>query len=195
MQQTLPQMVIIDRAIIEDKVLRDRIYSTSNGSVERYKELSRQKPESGYTVKASVTVSATRVRNYLGVVTRGEGDFDGSVVGAEVRRRQAQARAEQNQRQARREILERAFRRWPLAAVNVNLVSIDIHPDRPELLVLKIQQTCKEDFIDSVEDTLRALSITECTENVPHKSYKSFLYASDTKVLCRYGDLSAQKKS
>jgi hypothetical protein len=195
MQQVLPQLVIVERAINEDTILRDRVISTSNGFVDHYQELDVSESEIGLTIKAEITVSASRIENYIGVVTSGAGEFDGNSLGAEVQRRLAQKQAEISQRKAMREIYERVFERWPLAALNVELKGIDIHPTKPNLLVLDIEQTYKKSYIRLLESTLEALSFHECDDSVDFgmKDWKFWGLLSKTTV-CPHGDSDAQKR-
>src|SRR5688572_24932560 len=63
LQQALRQLVVVDRAISGDKVLRDKVMSTMNGYVDKFKELGIQRSGSGYEVNAEITISASRIEN------------------------------------------------------------------------------------------------------------------------------------
>lgn len=195
MERVLPQLVVADRTIGDNTVLRDRVISTSNGFVEEYEELSVIDSDFGYQVKAKVTVSATRIRNFVGVTTSGSGGFEGTLLGAEIQRRELQIQAEENQRRARTQILERVFERWPLAAMELELVEIEIDPRDPTKLNLDIEQRYKQSFVDYLTSTLETLSIHTCVTHFEHPGYfGAALNYMNKRTLCPRSDFDGQRK-
>lgn len=188
MQQTLPQLVIVERIVSEDALLRDRVLSTSNGFVESYSEKSVTESDLGISVTADISVSASRIRNYLGVLSTQGGEVDGGLLGAAVQRRLAQQQAEANQRLARREIFERVFERWPLAAVNIELLQVQIDPKNPKVLVLSLEQTYKQSFVDLLTDTLDTLSFYECNDSFVFEKTYIWWGRLNKKYLCPYNN-------
>ena len=184
LQLALSQLVIVDRIVSENEVLRDRVISTSNGYVDRYLEKSLSSDELGFSVEAEVTVSATRIQNFLGVVIGGGGEVTGSVLGVEIQRRLAQQAALEKQAEARQQIFERIFENYPLTAVNIELKEINISPRNSKVLILDLEQTYKQEFIQALEETLEALAIHECRYDYA----RNFFFWLGAGVLCPYKD-------
>lgn len=185
LQLALSQLVIVDRIVSENQVLRDRVISTSNGYVDRYQEQSLSSDEHGFSVDAAITVSATRIQNLLGVVTGGGGKVTGAMLGGEIQRRLAQQAALENQAEARQQIFERIFENYPLSSVNIELKNVSISTKNASVLILDLEQTYKKEFLQGLEETLSALAIHQCRYDHPRNSLFSLLGAV---VLCPYKD-------
>lgn len=189
LQYAFKQLVIVDRIISGNDVLRDRVLSTSNGYVERYREKNSKRTDLGYSVEAEITVSATRIENFLGVVTGGGGRISGPLIDQEVQRRIAQDRVMDVQSQARGEIFDRMFENYPMGAVELKLQKVSISPRDPNILVLELEQSYKPRFVQTMEETLRALSIHECEINYPRVG--GFFSLTSKYYLCPYADKEA----
>lgn len=171
LQYALKQLVIVERVISGNKVLKDKILSTSNGYIEKYKEIGVVKTEFGFRVDAEITVSASRIENFIGVVAGGGGEFNGTAVNAEEQRRLAQEQAEELQRQARGEIFDRLFESFPWNAFNIKLLKIRIAEDNPNILDVEVRASYKPEFLKALTGTLEALSIHECSFDLGHPLY------------------------
>jgi hypothetical protein len=186
LQYAVKQLVLVDRVVSGDQLLLDRVLSTRNGYVERYSEKSHQLGGNGHTVTAEITVSATRIENFLGIVSSGAGEVSGALLGQEVERRLAQDKAVEAQARARGEILNRLFERFPMNAVEVTLKKANVSGTNAKKLVLEIEQSYKSSFIKALEETLRALSLHECDIRY-EAAYGTFWFAGK-KFLCPYDD-------
>src|SRR5437773_2623277 len=56
LQQTLKQLLVVDRAISGDRILRDKVMSTMNGYIESYKQKAVRKDTNGFSIDAEITV-------------------------------------------------------------------------------------------------------------------------------------------
>jgi hypothetical protein len=143
--------------------------------------------ELGFSIDANITVSASRIENFLGIVTGGGGEIDGSLLGQEVLRRKAQNAAVKAQSQARGEILNRLFEDFPMNAVALELKKISLSQKNPNIVVLELEQSFKPNFIRALDETLKALSIKECEGPEISKSNK-FFSRMNKSSLCPYND-------
>ncbi|MBF0108783.1 MAG: hypothetical protein HQL76_06370 [Magnetococcales bacterium] len=67
LQQTMSQLVVVDRAISNNAVLRDKVMSTMNGYIDAIKERKVEKTTTGFSFTADISVSASRITNFLGI--------------------------------------------------------------------------------------------------------------------------------
>lgn len=163
LQQAFKQLVVVDRVVSGDHLLRDRVLSTSNGYVEKYEEISSARDGDGFRVEARITLSASRIENFLGIVAGGSGEMDGSLFSAEISRRNAADAAVTAQGIARGEIFDRMFENYPMGAVSVSLTKSSLSDPDGKTLELQLKLSHKESFIRSLLQTLDALSVQSCT--------------------------------
>jgi len=168
MQQAFTQLVVVDRVISGDEVLRDRVLSTSNGYVEKYQQRSFSEVATGFRIEADITLSASRIENFLGIVAGGGGQVDASLFGKELERREAQDKAIAAQGIARGEIFDRIFENYPAAAIEVSLKSAKLSDPDGKKLLLDFQLVHNESFIRSLKGTLTALSLEKCSYSSNH---------------------------
>jgi hypothetical protein len=109
-----------------------------------------------------ITVSASRIENFIGVAVGGGGQIPGSSLLAEQNRRLAQIQAEKEQANARGEIFDRLFRGFPAAAMDIRVLNISLSDKDPNVLVLHLRYNFKPTFIGALEGTLKALAVMEC---------------------------------
>jgi Domain of unknown function (DUF4189) len=160
LQQTLRQLVVVDRVINNDTVIRDKVMSTMNGYIDAFKLKRIQRTSSGFSVDANVTVSASRIVNFIGVSTGGSGTFEGAPLLAEQNRRIAQALAERAQEEARGEILDRVLHGFPASVTNVNVIYLRLSNKDPTKLEVEVELSYKRSFIAALTGTARALAST-----------------------------------
>jgi len=166
LQQTMKQLVVVDRAISGDSILRDKVMSTMNGYIERFQEKSVKNSSSGYMVEAEITVSASRIENFIGVIAGGGGAFSGPLILDQQAKSFAQMQADRLQAAARAEIFDRLLLGYPSELYDIKLIKVNVSPSDPNLLVLDLKISYKPTFIKALEGTLRALAMQEC-ELVP----------------------------
>jgi hypothetical protein len=160
LQQTIAQLVIVERAIKNDEVLRDSVISTMNGYVDKFHERQVGKDADGFVVEADVTVSTSRIENFIGVATGGSVSFDGSSLLAEANREAAQ-------RKARGEIFDRLFRGFPSETLDVKITAIKPNEIDPNSLSIDVEYSLKPEFRKALTETLRVLGLAECQASAP----------------------------
>lgn len=162
LQQTISQLVVVDREISGNTVLRDRVLSTMNGYIESFVVRREIKTGAEFSVTADVVVSASRIENFIGIVTSAGGYFDGSSLLAEQARRQAQTQADLLQRKARGEIFDNVLRPFPSKAISVRTLGITLSDTDPDELRITVEVTHNPEFIKALEGTVKALSEVAC---------------------------------
>ncbi len=76
------KLVIADRVVSDDKVLRDTVMSTMNGFVDKCEVIRTFKDGGDIAVEADITVSNSRIQNFLGTSIGGAGPVRGSDLAA-----------------------------------------------------------------------------------------------------------------
>lgn len=162
LQQTISQLVVVDREISGNTVLRDRVLSTMNGYIDKFVVRREIKTGAEFSVTADVVVSASRIENFIGIITSAGGSFDGSSLLAERARRQAQTQADLLQRKARGEIFDNVLRPFPSKAISVRTLGITLSDTNPDELRITVEVTHNPEFIKALEGTVKALSEVAC---------------------------------
>lgn len=162
LQQTISQLVVVDREISGNAVLRDRVLSTMNGYIEKFVVRREIKTGAEFSVTADVVVSASRIENFIGIVASAGGAFDGGSLQAEQARRQAQAQADILQQKARGEIFDNVLRALPSKAISIKTTGITLSDTGPEIIKMKVEITYKPEFIKALTGSVEALSAVKC---------------------------------
>lgn len=157
LQQTIRQLVVVDRVVSNDRLLRDDVMSTMNGYVERFRQTKLDKTATGFSVEAEITVSASRIENFIGIPAGGAAPLEGASLLAESGRQVAQ-------RKARGEIFDRLFRDFPSETSDVKVLAIAPSTLDPNSLVVSFSHALKPTFLAALTGTLHALSSHECRE-------------------------------
>lgn len=173
LQQTISQLVVVDREIGGNAVLRDRVLSTMNGYIEKFVVRREIKTGAEYSVTADVVVSASRIENFLGIVTSAGGAFDGSSLSAEQARRQAQAQADILQRKARGEIFDNVLRPVPSKALSIRTTGITLSNTESDILKITVEISYKPEFIKALTGSVEALSAVKCAPQ-PRRIFSPF---------------------
>jgi len=163
LQQTMKQLVIVDRAISGNAILRDKVMSTMNGYIEKFQQKNIRRADNGYLIDADITVSASRIENFIGVTVGSGGAIEGTGLLAEQNRRQAQIYAEQLQAKARGEIFDRLFRGFPADVVDIKVRGMRLAASNLNTLEIDIEYSYKPAFIAALESTVKALALVKCT--------------------------------
>jgi len=162
LQQTMIQLVVVDRAISGNTILRDKIMSTMNGYIEKFQQREIKRSEKGYEFTAEITVSASRIENFIGITTGGAGPIEGESLLAEQNTRRAQIQGGQLQVQARGEIFDRMFRGFPSDAIDIKVLGMKLSEADLNILQIKIEYAYKPTFVAALEGTLHALALHNC---------------------------------
>jgi hypothetical protein len=148
LQQTIVQLVVVERAIRNDRLVRDSVISTMNGYVEEFHEKSVRKEDSEFLIDADVTISASRIENFIGVASGGSASLNGSSLLAEANREAAQ-------RKARGEIFDRLLRGFPSELLDVRVTAIKPDDANPNSFAIDLEYGFKKEFKKALLDTLR----------------------------------------
>ena len=168
LQLSLEQLIVVDRAISDTDIIRDRVISTMNGYVESFDLLDVQQSTGSFRVQAEISISESRIQNFVGVAVGSDSVIDGGSLFAEQNRQLAEEQAEELQRQVRGEIFDRLFRGYPTDMLDVELVNIELVDGDPGLADLSFLITYKQGFIDAFVGTLEELETFPC-DSPPNK--------------------------
>lgn len=158
LQETMRQLIVVDRVIKDDQIIRDKIMSTMNGYVENFKELSLKKEAQQIAVQAEVTVSPSRIENFIGTSIGGGGSVSGGALFAESQREIAQ-------RKVRGELFDRLFRGFPSEVLEVKLVKINPSDGDPTVYIMDLKISFSKPWVHALKSMLRELSIGDWMEN------------------------------
>lgn len=152
MQAALSQLVVSDIAVDGDTVLRDRVQSTMNGFVDRVEETNMRREGDEIVISSRITVSTTRIANFLGLQSAAA-SVDGLSLLSELNR-------ETEQRSAVAEILARSFRGFPSKAIETTITSIKPSPKNPDEVLIDFSFAPSREWLKSLDDTLQALAVS-----------------------------------
>ena len=155
LQQTMKQLVVADRAINNNEVLRDKVISTMNGYIDNLKQKSLTRTNDGFAIEAEVTVSASRIVNFIGYAAGTTATLRGDALSADINRENAQ-------RTARGEIFDRTLRGFPSKVMDVKILGIKPSDSNPNILRVDLEYSFKKSFEAELESTIRALGAVEC---------------------------------
>ena len=114
----LSQLVIADRRVSGDELVRDEVTSTLNGFVRRFEQTALVKDGNAWRLSATVTVGTSEIRNYVARPTGGQSSrVDGSSMLAAVA-------GVEEKRKANRALLLRMLEGYPNDVANVRLDSL-----------------------------------------------------------------------
>ena len=155
-QLALEQLIITDRKIINDEVVRDETISTLNGFVKKRKILATRKSRGEVEVDVLITVSEQQVTNYIGDVSPGNNprnntQIDGSTLGSELER-------QRNARNAGTDAVLRLFRGFPVNAVEIKIESARLSKRNTNALEIVYTIQFSGPFRRQFETTVAALS-------------------------------------
>jgi hypothetical protein len=162
LQITMRQLVVVDRAIHGNTILRDKVMSTMNGYIESINIRNIQQGANAVSVKADITVSSSRIENFIGIPSGPRGEVEGGSMFVEVNRRLAQNKAEELQARARGEIFDRVLRGYPTADIEVKVLSIGLENGSADWMNVQLILVHKPTFIKTLMGTIAAFSKFEC---------------------------------
>lgn len=151
LQQAIRQLVIADRTVSDDTVLRDSVMSTMNGFVDRFDPIRMHKEGSEIVVEANVTVSSTRIENFLGGSTGASASIRGSDLAASLQ-------GELAARSARAQVLWRLFAGYPGKAIEIKINRVGLSAQDARLIVVDYDFTTNKTFLSSLKQGLQVLA-------------------------------------
>lgn len=151
LQQTMQQLIVTDRVIRDDQIVRDRIMSTMNGYVETFARVGGGQADSGVYVEADVTVSPSRITNFIAGTSSTASEVDGGSLFAESQR-------DIDQRRSRGEIFDRLLEGYPGSAMQTRVLSIVPDAHSAGDFVMKVEVSYAEGWAHAFTSGLQALS-------------------------------------
>ena len=118
-QLALEQLVVTDRKIVNDELVRDETISTLNGFIKKRKILATRKADGQIEVDAQITVSRKQITNYIGEHSADQSgsNIDGNSLGSEIERQRSAAKSSNA-------LIQRLMRGFPLNATDVRIKSV-----------------------------------------------------------------------
>lgn len=153
-QRLTQQLIIADRQIENDAIVVDRVLATMNGYVEKFELLGSGTSSNGFWVEARITLSESRIANFI-ADARGDGArFDGQTAFAELHRSKAQ-------RQSVAEIVRRGFAGYPHSALSVQLEQIRLTDD--DEVLLDVVVSADPTWVASLNGLLTGVAVESLT--------------------------------
>jgi hypothetical protein len=158
-QLAMEQLVVTDRKIVNDEIVRDETISTLNGFIKKRKILATRKSAGEVEIDALITVSERQVTNYIGDISPGNKDrdgtaIDGTTLGSELERQRGAA-------DSSRALINRLLRGFPLNALDVKIESARISGDDRNILEVTTRLRWKSDFLKAFSQSVRSVAIKE----------------------------------
>lgn len=159
LQQVVKQLVFMERRIENDKLVRNRIMSTMNGYVDGLRVLRKEhKPAEGmFTMEAEITVSTSRIVNFLASTAGASAGLQGGLLSADASR-------EIGQREVRGLIFDRLLTGLPGSAIELFFGSPLPDERDPTQFVFPVTARLSAAWLASLRTGLQALSIGQASE-------------------------------
>ena len=151
LQQTMQQLIVVDRAISNDEVTRNSILSTMNGYVEAFEETRSFVENRQYALEANVTVSASRVVNFIGTTSGASASISGQSIAANRERIAAN-------RRVKGELFDRLFRGYPAADLDLAIKKVSLPENDIDHLYIDFAIRFSPAFIASLKSGLAAIA-------------------------------------
>ena len=150
LQESLSQLVIADRRIENDKIVRDSILSTMNGFVESFRVLNQSASNGKVEIKAEVQISQSGIENFVLSGGKGSAKIDGNALLADVSR-------DDLARTSRTEILKRLFDGFPSRAFDVKVAKVSVDPENRGFILVALQVQANKEFIRNLKGGLKVI--------------------------------------
>ena len=162
-QLAMEQLVITDRKIVNDEIVRDETISTLNGFIKKRKILETRKSNGQVEVEAIITVSEKQVTNYIGDISPGNDqqngtNIDGSTLGSEIERQRSAA-------DASRFMIEHFLRGFPLNAFDVRIKSATLSPRDNNILQVVTSIRLKPALVKALSQSLKRIAIDRTSDS------------------------------
>ena len=152
LQSTVSQLVITDRLVENEDVVRDQVFATQNGFVTAFELLEETRTEFGeYEYHARVTVSEDTILNYVAFQQGTESSLDGASLFAEVQRGAGQRR-----------VLDDMFRRfargYPWDVVTLDMQAIQPVTGHGDRVVARVVADSDSDYFIAMQQFLERVA-------------------------------------
>jgi len=159
-QKTMQQLIVVDRVIKNDEIVRDKIMSTMNGYVEGFKELSMRQDGQQTVLEAEVTVSPTKIENFIGQSAGNSATIDGGTL-------QQESERELSQRKVRGELFDRLFKGFPSEVLKPRLTRIVPSDRDPSRFVVTIEVSYSPAWVNALRTGMKGIAIPEPVQSYP----------------------------
>lgn len=145
LQQAFSQLVIADRMIAGDSIVKDVVLSTANGFVEAFEQLALQQSADGMEMRARVTVRPSSISSFIAYNRPGSRSVE--VDGASILARVDAARV---RREADALIMKRLQEGYPEKVISGSVVRIEQDAKSPDSLQLTLRLEIDTNWVRQV---------------------------------------------
>jgi hypothetical protein len=150
LQQTIAQLVIADRRIENDRVIRDSILSTMNGFVDSFEVIKQTSERGKVRLEAKITVSVSGIENFVLSSGKGSAKFDANAVLGNLQR-------DDLMRASNSEIVSRLFEGFPGRAFEVQVKKIIPDPQKRGFVSATVEIRANMQFIRNLKIGLKTI--------------------------------------
>jgi hypothetical protein len=152
LQQTMQQLIVADRVIKDDQVVRDKIMSTMNGYIEKFTQIGSGRVNGSVFVEADVTVSPSKISNFIAAGYSTSTQVAGGSLFAESQR-------EMYQRRSKGEIFDKLLDGFPGSVMKARVVSIAPDEKKAGDFMVKVEVSYSDEWVRAFTSGLQALSV------------------------------------
>ncbi len=150
-QQTVPQLVIADRRIEADKVVKDTVLSTMNGFVDSFHVVQQWSEDRKIRMKAEVRISLSGIENFVLSQGKGGAKFDSDTLLSNLTK-------DDLARDSRTAIIKRLFDGFPARAFDASIQAISPDPQNRAKVLVTIDVQTNRMFVKNLKSALRIIS-------------------------------------
>jgi hypothetical protein len=150
LQQAVAQLVVADRRIENDKLVKDSILSTMNGFVDSFEVIKQTSERGRVQLVAQVTVSVSGIENFVLSSGKGSAKFDSNAVLGNLQK-------DDLMRVSNSEIVTRLFEGFPSRAFDVQVKKIAPDPQNRGIVLVTIDIRANKQFIRNLRSGLRVI--------------------------------------
>ena len=152
LQQTIEQLIVTDRVIKDDQIVRDKIMSTMNGYVEKFTPIGSGQVNGGAFVEADVTVSPSKITNFIASGSSVTSKVDGGSLFAESQR-------EMGQQRSKGAIFDKLLDGFPGSVMQAHVLSIAPDDKKAGDFIVKVEVSYSDEWVRSFTSGLQALAL------------------------------------
>lgn len=156
LQKTMQQLIVVDRVIQDDKVVRDKIMSTMNGYIDQFQEASIFEENGQIAIQAKISVSSARISNYIGTIAGEVAAMSGGSIFAESQRIATQSKV-------MGEVFDHLFRGFPSDSINITITKIGIDAESSDKAFVEVHLDYSKPWLEQLHSGLKALAIDHAT--------------------------------
>ena len=154
LQFAVRQLVISDLAIEGDEIIRDTVYSTLNGYIERFDVKVTEKVEGEIYIRAELALNETDIKNTVSIFTNidsgkiNSSGIDGEGIQSTIESALAEQTRKKNQAFFAAKLYEKMYRGYPINAYEQTLEQFEIDKSNPSNAYIKIKLNYSSDWME-----------------------------------------------